>query len=50
VSFRRAIVDYLSRLHEELLSKQQLILPLPAHKWHPDFNLESIEIPVGKLP
>jgi hypothetical protein len=39
VSFRRAIVDYLSRLHEEFLSQQLVIMPLPAHKWHPGFNL-----------
>jgi hypothetical protein len=39
VSFRRAIVDYLSRLHEEFLSQPLVIMPLPAHKWHPGFNL-----------
>jgi hypothetical protein len=50
VSFRRAIVDYLSRLHEEFLSRQSLIIPFPVHKWHPDFNLESVEIPLSKLP
>jgi len=49
-NFRRAIVDYLSRLHEDFLSKQKSVGPIPAHKWHPNFNVEEIEIPLGRLP
>jgi len=48
--FRRAIVDYLTRLHEEFLANQPMVAAIPAHKWHPGFEVEEIEVPLGKLP
>ena len=50
MNFRRAIVDYLSRLHEEFLAKTDVTDVIPAHKWHTGFNLDQIEVPLGRLP
>jgi hypothetical protein len=51
-AFRGAVVEYLMRLHEDMLEKMGDLeaLEVGQGKWHKDFDVEMVEIPLGKLP